>query len=99
MHLPVTTTMGFTVRVANGEGLECNEKYERVAMQLQDFGFTVTLPGLSLKGLGVVLGVQWLESFGPVLYRLRTLTMEFKWQDKDFALTGPHAGPLQHVSI
>ena len=57
LHLPVVPTQPFTVRVANGENLKCQGRFEEVQIDLHDTIFSLTLYSLPLTGLDVVLGI------------------------------------------
>lgn len=62
LKLPMVTTEAFTVRVANGERLQCQGHYDKVLKELQGTKFYLTLFSLPLSGLDLVLGIQWLEN-------------------------------------
>ena len=47
---------------------------------------------LPIQGAEVVLGVQWLLLFGPVLLDYQKLTMEFSWQNETIQLQGEQGG-------
>ena len=66
--LPVVSTKVFTVRVANGENLKCQEKFNEVQVDLQGFIFSLTLYSLPITRLDLVLGIQWLELLESVVY-------------------------------
>lgn len=57
LRLPVKPTEPFTVRVANGERLTCNGKYEDVLVDLQGTEFKLEFFSLPLIGLDMVLAV------------------------------------------
>ena len=61
LRLPVIPTETFPVRVANGERLTCQGRYDKVQVELQGTEFYLTLFSLPLSGLDLVLDVQWLE--------------------------------------
>jgi hypothetical protein len=63
----VVSTKAFTVRVANGKNLKCQEKFNEVQVDLQDSIFSLTLYSLPITGLDLVLGIQWLELLGSVV--------------------------------
>ena len=46
-------------------------------MNLQGITFSLTLYSLPIAGLDMVLGIQWLEMLGFVVYNWKQLTMEF----------------------
>ena len=79
LRLLVVPIEEFTVQVANGERLKCRGRFKRVLVLLQGIPFLLTLYELPITGLDLVLGVQWLETLGPVVCNWRQLTMEFKW--------------------
>lgn len=84
-----------TVHVANGEHLNCKEKYVDVDMQLQGYGFSTTMYSLPIVGVDVILGLPWLESLGPVLTDYKLTTMIFEKNDKSITLTGT---PIRRLS-
>lgn len=57
LHLPVIPTESFTVRVANGNRLQCQGRYEQVHVILQGIPFFLTLYSLPLTGLDLVFGI------------------------------------------
>nr|TKS18113.1 hypothetical protein D5086_0000005960 [Populus alba] len=57
LRLPVVPTETFTVRVANGARLQCQGKFEKVQVLLQEIHFSLTLYSLPLADLDIVLGV------------------------------------------
>ena len=79
LQLPIKPMETFTVRVANGERLTCQGKFEQVQLFIQDISFSLTVYSLSISELDIVLGVQWLELLGSVVCNWKTLTMEFEW--------------------
>jgi hypothetical protein len=66
LQLPVVSTDPFKVRVANGEKLSCQGRFEQVPVNLQGIPFLLTLYALPIAGLDLVLGFQWLEMLGSV---------------------------------
>ena len=67
LGLPFRTTTPLSVMVGNGQQLECCWLCEAVTIDLQTASFTVDLYVLPIVGANVILGVQWLQSLGPVL--------------------------------
>ena len=80
--------------VGNDQQLECRWLCEAITIDLQTTSFTVDLYVLPIVGANVILGVQWLQSLGPILTDYTTLTMQFFHkgslvelrEDKDFTL-------------
>ncbi|CAL1382009.1 unnamed protein product [Linum trigynum] len=65
----------FTASVANGAPQGCSRMFQSVPITLQGHTLAVTLLGLPLKGLDVVLGVQWLWTVGLVTCDWRRMTL------------------------
>nr|TKS00092.1 hypothetical protein D5086_0000187020 [Populus alba] len=72
LRLPIVPTETFTIRVANGARLQCQGKFEKVQVLLQEIPFSLTLYSLPLADLDIVLGVQWLEMLGSVICNWQT---------------------------
>jgi hypothetical protein len=92
LQLAMTPTQEFTVKVANGEKLRCTERYANVLISIQDFQFSTTLYSLSLHGIDIVLGIQWLENLGPIVCDWKNMTMSFQWENRTIKIT---AQPVQ----
>lgn len=88
LRLTETPTKPFTVRVADGNPLQCRRKYTGITIRVGDTNFSVTLYALPLAGLDLVLGVQWLASLGPVLCDWTLKTLQFDLNGKTTILTG-----------
>ena len=59
-----------------------------VPIELQGHKFSIDLFVLSIEGLDVVLGIQWLQLFGRVSHDYSTSTMEFLKDDRSVVLKG-----------
>lgn len=81
LRLPFIPSRAFTVRVANGSQLQCEGRFEHVYILLQGIPFSLTFYSLTLTGLDLVLGVQWLELLGSVIYNWKEMTMDFEWEN------------------
>ncbi|RVW13613.1 Transposon Ty3-I Gag-Pol polyprotein [Vitis vinifera] len=77
LKLPVIPTETFPVRVANGERLTCQGRYDKVRIELQGTEFYLTLFSLPLSGLDLVLGVQGLEMLGSMAASPEEILKEF----------------------
>ena len=58
LQLLVVSTRPFNVKVANGNPLKCQERFEHVLVILQGIPFSLTLYSLPLTELDLVLGIQ-----------------------------------------
>ncbi|KAJ0020096.1 hypothetical protein Pint_31746 [Pistacia integerrima] len=98
LRLPVIPTEAFSVRVANGEKLKCQGRYDKVRVELQGTEFYLTLFSLPLTSLDLVLGVQWLEMLGSVVCNWKQLTMDFIWDNQNRRLQGVDVQAIQVAS-
>ena len=99
LQLPVIPTDPFTVHVVDENWLQCRGKFEQVWVNLQGIPFALTLYLLPLTGLGLLLGVQWLEQLGPVVCNWKMMTMEFHWKDQARKLQGLDNPTIQSASL
>lgn len=99
LQLPIKPTVEFSVRVANGEKLACQGKFEKVQILFQDILFLLTVYVLPISGLNLVLGIQCLEELGTVECNWKTLTMNFNWNNKPRHLQGLNPQSLQTASV
>ena len=86
----------FQVMVANGDRLQCDEIYKSVPMEIQGYKFHISMYPLELQGFDVVLGVQWLQSLGRVIYDWKNLTMEFTMDGKKHVIRGDPIKTILH---
>ena len=98
MNMAINPTKPFTVRVANGDQLWCKGKYKQGAVRLQGIPFLLDFFPIPLHGIDLVLGIQWLETLGPVNCDWKDLTMKFMWDQKLRCLQGLRAPPIQGMS-
>ena len=99
LRLSVVPTDPFKVRVANGEKLSCQGRFEQVPVNLQGIPFLLTLYALPIEGLDLVLGFQWLEMLGSVTCNWKQLTMEFQWENTPRKLQGLDHHSIQKASL
>nr|GEW65100.1 hypothetical protein [Tanacetum cinerariifolium] len=82
LSILVVPTKPFNVKVANGLPLSCQGRFENVEDLSQGIPFSLSLYSLPLIGLDMVLGVQWLEQLGEIVYDWKEMTMEFSWENQ-----------------
>ncbi|XP_028223682.1 uncharacterized protein LOC114405278 [Glycine soja] len=70
-------TSPLKVMVGNGQHLQCHTICDSVTLILQQHSFTVDFYVLPIAGANVILGVQWLQSLGPILTDYTHLSMQF----------------------
>lgn len=62
---------------------------------LQGQTFTTNVMTIPLGGCGMVLGVQWLDTLGNILWNFNQLRMEFVYQGHKMALRGTTNSEIQ----
>ena len=77
LGLPCRPTTPLKVLVGNGQHLQCHTTCDSITIDLQQHSFVVDLYVLPIVGANVILGVQWLQSLGPVLTDYTKLNMQF----------------------
>ncbi|XP_077223768.1 uncharacterized protein LOC143857236 [Tasmannia lanceolata] len=88
LGLPITQSPHFKVHVGNGEFMMCQGLCSNIRIELQNHSFVTDLFVISLQGADVILGVQWLQTLGPVTTDYTSLAMNFMWQGKTIQLHG-----------
>lgn len=78
LNLPITPTVGFGVSLGTGEAVTGIGKCEGVLLQLQGLCIREDFLPLTLGTSDVILGVQWLETLGPVTTNWKTQHMKFQ---------------------
>lgn len=68
----------FQVMVANQEKIECVGQCQALTIIIQGYSITTDYYVLSVAACQLVLGVQWLETLGPIETDYKQLTMTFK---------------------
>lgn len=74
--------------VGNGQHLHCDQLCEAVTITIKRIQFVVNLHVLPLCSANVVLGVQWLKTFGPIMTDYSALTMKLFHEGHLFELHG-----------
>lgn len=70
------------VKIANGDLLTSDGRVTVVPLWLQGTNFNVDFITLPLGGYDVVLGIQWLQTFGPILWDFANLIISFAFNTK-----------------
>ncbi|VFQ72087.1 unnamed protein product [Cuscuta campestris] len=93
LALPLQPVNPFRVYVGNGDSLRCIYSCPQTPLLLQGHCFEVDLYHLAIHGPDVVLGVQWLQTFGKVAHDYSQMTMEFTWKGGTVLLRGDQLHP------
>ncbi|KAA8541297.1 hypothetical protein F0562_025260 [Nyssa sinensis] len=89
----------FIVKVAKGEQLQCQDRFDKVPISIQGVCFSLTLYSLPLIGLNLVMGIQWLERLGSVICNWKKLTMDFTWDNQPRRLVRVNGHPIETTSF
>ncbi|XP_074306486.1 uncharacterized protein LOC141641737 [Silene latifolia] len=76
------------VAVADGNHLACQYVCKKFSWMLHGHTFTNDVMLIPLGNCDMVLGIQWLNTLGPVKWDFKRLVMEFQWQDVWVKLQG-----------
>lgn len=88
LKLVVEPLLEFKVFVGSGDFLWCRAVCRKVPISIQGIELVEDLYVLGMEGTNIVLGVQWLETLGPVTKDHKNLTMDFKLGDRNCHLKG-----------
>lgn len=88
LGLPIEPSNEFRVFVGSGDFLWCRAVCKRVPICIQGLDITEDFFILAMEGANLVLGVQWLQTLGPVTKDHKALTMDFKIDGKEYHLQG-----------
>ena len=76
------------VMVADGKKIENVGKCHKVKLQMQEFNLESNLSVVSLGGVDVVLGIQWLQTLGTYSANHQEHFIQFNWLGKEYKLYG-----------
>ncbi|KAG2696289.1 hypothetical protein I3760_07G052400 [Carya illinoinensis] len=99
LSLPVFTTDKVKVKIANGDQIQSEGSLKHVALVVQNLRFSVDLYLLVLAGCDIVLGVQWLQGLGSILWNFHNLTMQFTYHDSPVILNGLKGNSLMEEGL
>jgi hypothetical protein len=71
------TQAGLSVAVANGEHMSSSGYCNNLKIFITGDKFIINYYGLALGSYDMVLGIQWLESLGPILWDFKNCTISF----------------------
>ena len=92
--LPAGTTR---VAVADGSKLGVSAKINNLQWSFQHNSFTADFMVIPLGGCDMVLGIQWLEQWGPITWDFQQLTMKFRRGNKFVLLHGLTQGSVREL--
>ncbi|KAK0582020.1 hypothetical protein LWI29_020541 [Acer saccharum] len=77
-----------SVTVGDGGVISSSGKCYNVPVNIRGFQFQLDFYLLPISGCDIVLGVEWLQSLGAILWNFSKLTMKFSWNGQAVKLTG-----------
>ncbi|XP_038998743.1 uncharacterized protein LOC120124050 [Hibiscus syriacus] len=86
-------TQPLVITVANEEKLFSNAKSNQVSWKMQGYEFQHDFRVLSLGGSDMVLGVDWIEEFSPIMMDFKAKTISFERDGKTVMIRGTQKLP------
>jgi len=83
-----TTIMAQSISVVDGRMVQTGSVCKNLTWLLQGTTFTSDFLLLPLGNVDIVLGVQWLNTLGRILFDFQSRTIEFLYQGKKDVLRG-----------
>ncbi|KAH7544951.1 hypothetical protein FEM48_Zijuj01G0040500 [Ziziphus jujuba var. spinosa] len=87
------------IMVANGDRIECVGKCMGLTLTVQNCPMQSDFYVLPVAACPIILGVQWLETLGPIETDYRQLTMKFKLDDRPYQLQGIHRASISALEV
>nr|GEU56488.1 hypothetical protein [Tanacetum cinerariifolium] len=97
--LLVQSTKPFKVYIGSGETLLCESICSWATLNMKGLTMEVDLYVLPVKGLDVVLGIQWLQKLGKVTHDYSQQTMEFSLANTTYSLKGDESLRMKQTSL
>ncbi|XP_039027637.1 uncharacterized protein LOC120161466 [Hibiscus syriacus] len=94
----VLTPCPLAITVANGKQLYSSARCNKVEWQMQGHSFIHDFRLLKLGGSDMVLGVDWMKLFSPILMDFNQMTMSFQHQGENIVIQGQQPSLLQQIS-
>lgn len=67
--------------------MQCTSSCTNTPVQLGNNQFHIDFYVLPISGADVVLGIQWLKTFGPIITDYKSLSMQFHWKGSTIRLS------------
>lgn len=88
LNLPKSSTPSFPLMIGDGSSLTCNGRCFDVPLSIQGFYNSTSFFLLPIHGVGLVLGVEWLSTIGPVTFDFSVSSMSFTLDEALILLQG-----------
>lgn len=87
------------VLVVDGDKMRVQAKIEQLEWDFHGTSFVADFMVIPLTGIDAVLGVQWLQTLGPITWDFKQLTMKFTVGPKRVMLHGIHPDSVRAVKV
>ena len=77
IHYFVHPINNFQFLIANGGLIKCGGHFQNVKLQMGDYHLKTRIFTVNIGGCDIMLGAEWLRTFGPVTMDLKELYMIF----------------------
>jgi hypothetical protein len=84
--------------IANGGSINFSRKFHKINLTMGEYVMNSPLISISISGVDVVLGVQWLQSLGTLAFIFQEVFVKFSLDGKEFELRGITGKPSKVVS-
>lgn len=88
VSIEIESTDSLPVSVADGTRMMSTAMCKNFQWKMQNITFQADMRILRLERCGMVLGIQWLATLGPVKWDFKNLGMEFLLNGKRHVLRG-----------
>ncbi|XP_074317936.1 uncharacterized protein LOC141654717 [Silene latifolia] len=88
LALKLEAIPSFNICVANGGKLQCSQHILGLKWKIRNTEFLADFFAIPLGSCDDVLGIQWLETLGPITWDFKQLTMEFSFDGRKHLLRG-----------
>jgi hypothetical protein len=78
----------FQVMIAIGGTINCSRKFHKINLTMGEYVMNSQMIAIPMGGSDVILGVQWLQSFGTMAFNFQELFMKFSLEGKEIELRG-----------
>jgi hypothetical protein len=97
-HFYIHAVNNFQIMIANGGSMKCGGRCENVRLQIGDYHLKSHMFAIDMGGCDIVLGADWLRTFGPILMDFQNLTMQFDQRGHQYKFQGITAGSPELIS-
>ncbi|KAL4363523.1 hypothetical protein GQ457_04G038370 [Hibiscus cannabinus] len=92
-------TNPLVITVANGEKLLSNAKSNQLEWKMQGYLFEHDFRVLPMGGSDMVLGVDWMRKYSPIVMDFNAMTLSFKREEQNIILQGgKRTGGIKMIS-